>query len=942
MENNENTENTKLTPYLSTVAVWALSFGCAVGWGAFVMPGTIFLPAAGPVGSALGLAIGTALMMIIGLNYHYMMKCYPDAGGTFTYTKMELGYDHGFLSAWFLILTYVAIIWANVTALALIIRNLFGGIFQTGFHYTIAGYDIYFGEIVFEIAVLVICISLCIYGKKLAVWTQILFAAVLIAGIIICFGFVVKNGSMAENIQPFFVSDSGVFKQIFKIVMIAPWAFIGFESVSHSAEEFEFPLKSVFLIMAVSLFTGFIGYLFPSFMAAYAQPERYSSWTDYLAQIQNLSGIERMPVFYAVQKSAGHPGLMLLGVVVLSGIITGIIGNSIAAGRLLYSLAGDSIVPGWFKTTHRNGTPKNALLFIMAVSAIIPFFGRTAIEWIVDVTTVGATIAYGYTSAAAFKRAGKEGNALMKRMGAVGIILSVLFCMYLLIPNLWTVSALAPESYLIIAIWSILGFFFFRYVFGRDSERRFGRSSVVWLALLFLIFFTSMMWTRQESVGKTEQTFLISSIIQMIIILIGLFVMFSVYTAMMEREKRLEVARLNAEESSRAKSAFLSNMSHDIRTPMNAIIGYINLSKRDDITMDELKEYLGKIESSSQHLLALINDVLEMSRIESGKMDLEMVAVDLKKVLSEVKDMFATQMEQKNITFSVNSSQIRNSRVLCDKNRLNRVLLNLISNAYKFTPEGGTVSVNVWQIESEDKSKGQYELRVSDSGIGMTEEFAAKVFEAFERERTSTASGIQGTGLGMAITKSIIDLMGGSIKVYTAPNKGTEFVVRIAFDLQEDFEDNTQTEEISEDKENKENKDKNLSVDFSEMRVLLVEDMAINREIATMLLKNLGFTIESAENGQIAVDMVAKSEPGYYDVVLMDIQMPVMDGYDAARGIRKLENEELAQIPIVAMTANAFAEDVKKAHDAGMNGHIAKPIDINNMVSTLQEILSQK
>ncbi|MBR1931304.1 MAG: response regulator, partial [Lachnospiraceae bacterium] len=491
----------------------------------------------------------------------------------------------------------------------------------------------------------------------------------------------------------------------------------------------------------------------------------------------------------------------------------------------------------------------------------------------------------------------------------------------------------------------------------------------VWIGLLFLIFFTSLLWVRQatndmtqtvvsnisayyeernpaeepRAVVDTEQyladqmdvassLLTRNSIIQMGLIVAALAIMFSVYTTMSRREKEMEVEKAKAEESSKAKTVFLSNMSHDIRTPMNAIIGYINLAERDGNGETELREYLGKIKTSSHHLLALINDVLEMSRIESGKMDLEPIAMELKKTLAEVKDMFSTQMEEKDIYFTVDCSQIRNSRVYCDKNRLNRVLLNLLSNAYKFTPEGGTVSVTAWQIEEDEEGYGRYELRVADSGIGMTPEFAAKVFEAFERERTSTVSRIQGTGLGMAITKSIIDLMGGTIHVNTAPDRGTEFVIQLRLALQEGMEE---VEEAVE----KEGNVQSRTVDFTTMRLLLVEDMEINREIAMMILTGLGFAVETAENGQVALDKVSGSEPGYYDGILMDIQMPVMDGYEAAKAIRSLEDEKLAGIPIIAMTANAFSEDVKKAHDVGMNGHIAKPIDVNVMKTTLMEIL---
>ena len=394
------------------------------------------------------------------------------------------------------------------------------------------------------------------------------------------------------------------------------------------------------------------------------------------------------------------------------------------------------------------------------------------------------------------------------------------------------------------------------------------------------------------------------------------------------QQKELIAAKERAEEGSRAKSQFLSNMSHDIRTPMNAIVGYLNLAKDlhktcdacplrkaepcpDNIT-ERMYDFLKKIDASSQHLLALINDVLEMSRIESGKMELELEEMSIVTALNEVHDMFATQMKGKNISFSVDTSDVRDKFVVCDKNRLNRVLLNLLSNAYKFTPADGKITVTLNQIGDAHDGSADYELHVKDSGIGMTPEFAAKVFEAFERERTSTVSKIQGTGLGMAITKSIVDLMNGEIKVITAPGEGTEFVINVAFKLSTELHEETVEEAVNA-----------AQVDFTDVKLLLVDDIEVNREIAKMLLESEGFIVDTASDGKDAVEKVAAAKVGDYDAVLMDIQMPIMNGYEAAKKIRALDDKELAKIPIIAMTANAFSEDVKAALDAGMNAHIA-------------------
>ena len=408
------------------------------------------------------------------------------------------------------------------------------------------------------------------------------------------------------------------------------------------------------------------------------------------------------------------------------------------------------------------------------------------------------------------------------------------------------------------------------------------------------------------------------------------------------KQEELVEAKNRAEQSSKAKTTFLFNISHDIRTPMNAITGYVNLSKQMHKTCEtctlnhcpedipnRMYDFLKKIDASSQHLLSLINDVLEMSRIENGKMELENAPSNLQKIFADVQDMFATQMQTKKINFTVDTSKIKNKFVICDENRLNRVLLNLISNAYKFTPEGGKISVTLAQINNGENNFGAYELRVKDTGIGMSEEFAAKVFEAFERERTSTVSKIQGTGLGMAITKTIVDLMHGDIKVVTKLNHGTEFIINVQYELTDEIVD--EEEKVSADE-----------VDFNGKKLLLVEDIEVNREIALMILEEVGFKVDYAVNGKDAVEKVANSKPGDFDAVLMDIQMPIMNGYEATAAIRELENPALANIPIIAMTANAFSEDVERAKAAGMNDHVAKPLDVPKMMETLQHVLSQK
>ena len=388
------------------------------------------------------------------------------------------------------------------------------------------------------------------------------------------------------------------------------------------------------------------------------------------------------------------------------------------------------------------------------------------------------------------------------------------------------------------------------------------------------------------------------------------------------KNEALREAVSAAESANRAKSTFLSNMSHDIRTPMNAIVGFATLASDNMEDKEKVRDYLGKILSASNHLLSLINDILDMSRIESGKLQLEETEVNLSQVYRELETIVSAQVSAKGQTLSMARWDVSDENVSCDKTRLNQVLLNLLSNAIKFTPEGGTVSLALRQLPGNQKGRGTYEFRVRDNGIGMSPEFAKKIFEPFERERSSTVSHIQGTGLGMAISKSIVDMMGGTIEVHSEPQKGTEFVVRLPLTILEPqpapktAQEQPQQEEIP---------------DFTGKRILLAEDNELNREIAVAILSQFGFTVDPVVNGAEAVARLRSAPQGTYDLVIMDMQMPIMDGCTATRLIRETHNP----IPILAMTANAFEEDRKQALDAGMDGFLTKPIVVSELVKAV-------
>jgi len=399
------------------------------------------------------------------------------------------------------------------------------------------------------------------------------------------------------------------------------------------------------------------------------------------------------------------------------------------------------------------------------------------------------------------------------------------------------------------------------------------------------------------------------------------------------QHRLLEDALEQANRANQAKTVFLNNMSHDIRTPMNAIIGFTSLAEAHVEDTVLVRDYLGKIRQSSGLLLSLINDVLDMSRIESGKVRIEAVPCSLNEILEDLHTIVQAEAFAKHLSFSVDVSGVTDDAVVCDRLRLKQVLLNVAANAVKFTPPYGTVEVRAEQVPEAEEGWGSYIFSIRDTGIGMDQEFMERIFEPFERERTSTVSGIQGTGLGMTITKGILDMMGGDIRVESEEGKGSLFIISLRFPLARQSSHMPELAAAS----GREHPWEDGS--FEGKHILLVEDNELNQEIAATILEEAGFTVTTASNGAEAVDQVIASAGAPFDLVLMDLQMPVLDGFGATRSIRALDDPRLASLPILAMTANVFTEDRQRVREAGMNGHLGKPIEINKLMAALWEIL---
>lgn len=419
-----------------------------------------------------------------------------------------------------------------------------------------------------------------------------------------------------------------------------------------------------------------------------------------------------------------------------------------------------------------------------------------------------------------------------------------------------------------------------------------------------------------------------AAVVLMILLSIGIYYVFkSQKQKEVEQQKLLEETAIAAEAANKAKSSFLFNMSHDIRTPMNAIIGYAELADKYLDSPDKLEHYLQNIQTCGQKMLSIIDNVLELSRIENGNVTLDESVVETGSILEECLVMMKTEAENKHQTMTI-SKEILHPYVYLDVSRISEIILNLVSNAIKYTGEGGKIECSIRQTPLKREGFCTWIFSVRDNGIGMSEEFQSHIYEDFAREHSSTASGISGTGLGMGIVKKLVDLMEGSIEIQSKLGVGSTFTVKIPCRIAS--------------KEDAQPKRANIHLDSKKVqgkRLLLAEDNDINAEIAIELLKEEGIEVDRAENGVKCMEMLERADAHYYAAILMDIQMPVLDGYRTTEKIRKLDDPDRATIPIIAMTANAFAEDRAKALSVGMNDHVAKPIDMNQLLPTLQKYM---
>ena len=944
----------------SSFATWGLSFGFAVGWGAFIMPGMAFLPSAGPLGTLIGILVGALAMGVIGWNYHKMTSAMPGPSGAYAFAAKAFGADYGFLTAWSLLFAYMVILWVNASALVLLARFVFGGIVQFGWHNTHAEFDTYLGEVIISVGVMTVAGLVCIWGRRLAGHVQAVLAAFMLVGVAACFFAALSHheGGVAA-MAPTFAPAAGAshFSQVLRIVTMMPWAFVGFEAVSHVSGEFRFPAKRLWWILLAAIAASAAMYAMLALLPVLAHPAEYSTWAEWVGGKRAFPGINAMATFTAARTSFGRVGVALIGTAMFTAILTGIIGATVTMSRLVYSFSANGVLPmwRWLGRLDANGSPRNATLLVIGISLVIPFFGRSMLGWPVDVSSIGAAIAYGYTSAAAYSFARKSGDTLTKATGIAGTAMAIVFCFLLLVPSNLMGNVLSGKAYLVLSVWCIVGFALYRQVFKHDEQRRFGRSPVVWTGFVILIFFSSLMWVRistQQATSETadsivafqikhctevhgstnaealrhEQAFVVGAmdsldkrqlgydIVQLLLFAFSLAIIFNVYMMQRRRQDELEIANTKADAREKAKNLFFSTVSHDIRTPLNAIIGFSEMLQNGLESKSERDLAVNSILMSSRTLLQLVNDILDLSKLESGRMDITPEPTDVAKLVGEITLSFAATHKVPGLKVTCHAEGL--PHLMVDPHRLRQIAFNLMGNALKFTKKG-SVELRASFEPDEPGEKGVFRLSVKDTGCGISEEDLQKLARPYVQVGNASAKRV-GTGLGLHICRMLARAMGGDMEIESELGKGSTFSVAFPVSVAAKNPDSP---------EKPENQEKPVARTAS-LRILVAEDTKMNQMVLKTMFKKLGVTdVTLADNGCEALGILTAPDAPKFDFVLTDAYMPVMTGSELVAEIRA--NPSLAKIPVYLFTAEVEMKDTYAA--AGFDGILLKPANLESL-----------
>ena len=994
--------------HLSLLAAWALAFGCAFGWDAFVLPWTTFLPKAGPLGTVLGIILAGLVMAVIARNYHYMVNRHPGPGGVYAYATKTFGADHGFISAWFLCFAYTAVTWMDATVLAYFLQHAWGFGGHVGFRYSVAGNEVSFIHIVLSLSSIAIAAAVCC-RRRVAGRAQTVLAIVLAVSVVMgFFAASFRHSGGLQSMAPAFAPDRGsLFKQILSIVALSPWAFLGIESISHSSGEFSFPLKKTFGVMVVAIATTIVAYsllaLIPVLMPGFAG----ANWVEAVANPANSQDT----AFEVFGRCFWGKGRIIISVTIFAAIFTNLIGNMVAASRLLSAMAKDGALPPWFGRDNSDGVPRNAVIVIASVSLLVFALGEIVIGVVSQLALVGAAVAYANTSAATISTAHKEGDWIHKATGIVGLVFSIAILLHFVLPNFSSDHAfMSTESYLVLIFWCILGILAFLAVFRRDRYRRFGRSPIAWLSLFAAIIILSVMWVRQLTYETTRKTFgdiasrhdavcqvvhtgrlvasgpnddglheslrdgqsalnyaiLRNSYAQTGLTVSALVLMVALYAILRRRERDVERERASA------KSLFFATVSHDMRTPLNAIMGFSELLKAGFDTEEERKEALDSILVSSKTLLALINDLLDLSKLESGKMKINPEPTDCQHLLRELLDAFGVSANRPGLELRGKIGKM--PILMLDQQRIRQIVFNLVGNAVKFT-EHGHIELRAFFERRGKARSGTFRLEVEDTGCGISEDDVKRLVSPYVQVDTQTKHH-GGTGLGLAICRQLAVAMGGELNIVSALGIGSVFSIVIPGVKVADIESNDELEipaqvilpsappppppsppsqqpspslpppspppipapapqpppAVAETPSSAEGQGN--AAGKGPRRILAVDDSNINLSVLSTLLRRIGdFEITTAADGLLALDILQAPDAKPFDLVLTDIWMPNLDGEGLLKAIRA--TPALASLRVIAVTANMELRG--KAAELGFDDILLKPINTAELTNAIFE-----
>ena len=846
---------TKLRPYLSPLAVWALSVGSAIGWGSLVVTSSSYLSQAGPLGSIIGLLIGFVMMLMVSSHYHFLANRYPGTGGLYHYVKDVFGYDRAFLIAWFMFLIYISIFWANATSIPLFARYFLQGVFKRWYLFTVFRYEVYLGEALVTLAVMWLVGLLCMKSKRATARAMVVMSLLFTLGITVCFVVAMAgHPSSGMSMAPAFVPDASAFRQIIRIAFISPWAFIGFESVSCSAAEYHFKHSRLFRVLAISVAVTTALYVFVVLLSVSAYPEGCASWLDYITRLDEFEGIAGLPAFYAAQHYLGSAGVYLLMASLLSLVLTSLIGMLHALSRLCCAVAQDGILPERFTRLNRKQIPVNAILLVLLVSLPIPFLGRTAIGWIVDTTTMGATMLYGFASVAVFKIAGKEGVKRNRLISGVCLFILAAFSIFLLFPSVFSDYTIETETYVLMAVWSFLGIVFFNWVIRKDHARQFGKAIIVWIALLAFIVMMAMTWA--ERLNESRENVIVEEISDYI-------------------DQVAEDEGASAEKES-FLAARLERLHAADNTSVMVIVGLFGLS-----------------------LVVMLINYTSMSKWEkkaSAERDQARTAA-LRDPLTGVKSKHAFLLRQQEFDEAIAAGSAEQfAVVVCDVNGLKVINDTLGHKAGDDYIRGACKTVcDIFQHSPVFRTGG--------------DEFVAILTGRDYLIRKELVLALHDRSVEHIQTKEVV--IAGGLSEY---KPGEDACFHEVFDRADAlmYEEKNLLKgmgAISREDAETEAKpmfpmDEDAEILHLKRSVLIVEDEEINRSILGYVLQE-DYEILYATDGVEALEKI-KTYRNELAIVLLDLQMPHMTGMEVLKVMK--EEEELRGLPVIVMTADQNAE----------------------------------